>query len=65
MRAGQTPLPPHISQEMLDQLRHMGANREALAQTLGVYLNEPEINGMMRRLDEILAEVDTGGIRVN
>jgi hypothetical protein len=54
------PMPATISEEMAGALRHMSANREALRDTLTTFLGDAEIGGFMRRLDEIIAEMNHG-----
>jgi Domain of unknown function (DUF4157) len=52
----QAPLPPSVSKAFRERLEKMGATREQLRQTLSAYLSPAEIEGAMKRLDELLAD---------
>ena len=54
------PIPATISKQMAFALRHMSANRYALSQTLTAFLGPEELGGFLRRLDEIVAEMNRG-----
>jgi hypothetical protein len=60
----QAPLPETVSKEFDKHLRHMAANRGQLSQALGYYLADAEIKGLLARVDEIIAKIDSGAITV-
>jgi hypothetical protein len=60
----QEDLPPAISRVLYDRLRDMRTNRARIERELGEFLDKSEIDGMFARLDEVLAAVLNGRIKV-
>ena len=60
----QKPLPKTVSPRTAELLEHMARNRATLKRVLSAYLKEAEVEGMLTRLDQILAKIDRGEIKV-
>jgi hypothetical protein len=60
----QAPLPGTISQDLADRLTKLSQNRGAVEAALSRYLAEPEIKGAMFRLDEAIAKINSGEIKI-
>ncbi len=56
--AWQAPLPKTMSAQFRTQLENLAKNKESLRQTLATYLAPAEIDGVMKRLEDLLKDSD-------
>jgi hypothetical protein len=54
--AHQAPLPPSVSKGFRERLEKMGATKDQLRQALKAWLSPDEIEGALKRLDELIAD---------
>jgi hypothetical protein len=52
----QAPLPPSVSKGFRERLEKMGATKDQLRQALKAWLSPEEIEGALKRLDELIAD---------
>jgi len=60
----QKPLPKTMTSSLFRNLTHMKNNRSRLENVLQKFLTDKEIEGMFKRLDEILSKVDSKEITI-